>query len=221
MSVNDLCIAGTFSGNLPLNCSRYEATAVYSSNTTYNVGDFLNFTNILSNPSGALTSGPSKYTAPVSGNYIVMLQIDQQNLIPTPAFGPVLGVPVANPQLYRNGILHREQYASYLTFFNQQRSTLTALVKLNKGDELQFKYKVLALNQSSGVSEVVGTVDILGNGSEDDQSIIKIELLSVNCPEPVPPVVPCEPVVPCAPCQPKQCDPALPIPCGSCMFESR
>ncbi len=206
LRANNLCVSGELKAKVRV-CSQYEATAVYSANTTYTLGNLLNFNLILSNSSGALSVAPTTYTAPVSGNYIVMFQIDQQNLIPNPAFGPILGVPVANPQMLLNGIVHRETYSSYLSFFNQQRSTVTALVKLNVGDQLQFKYKVLALQEATGVTEVVGTVDILGNGSTDDQSIVKIELLSVNCENG--PIL-CEPVVPCQPCIPQQCTPCVP-----------
>ena len=202
---NNLCVPGEFKVANLLNCTKYEATAVYSANTAYTLGNLLNFNNILSNPSGALTTSPTTYTAPVSGNYIVMFQIDQQNMIPDPNFGPILGVPVANPQIILNSVIHREQYSSYLTFFNQQRSTMTALVRMNAGDLLQFKYKVLAVQQATGVTEIVGTVDLLGNGSESDQSIVKIELLSVNCG--TGPSVPCAPSIPCQPCTPLTCIP--------------
>jgi len=203
---NNLCVPGELKAKIKV-CSQYEATAVYSALTTYNLGDLLNFNLILSNASGALTSSPTSYTAKVAGNYIVMFQIDQQNLVPTPAFGPILGVPVANPQIILNGVIHREQYSSYLTFFNQQRSTMTALVRLAVGDVMQFKYKVLAVNQASGITEIAGTVDILGNGSTNDQSVVKVELISVDCAnEPVS----CLPVIPCAPCTPKQCVPCTP-----------
>lgn len=208
---NNLCVSGELKAKVKV-CSQYEATAVYSAVTTYNLGDLLNFNLILSNPSGALSASPTTYTAPISGNYIVMFQIDQQNLVPNPTFGPILGVPVANPQIILNGTIHRELYSSYLTFFNQQRSTMTALVKLNVGDLMQFKYKVLAVQQSTGVTEVVGTVDILGNGSTNDQSVVKIELLSVDCGnEPIG----CQPVIACAPCTPIQCVPCTPVACMS------
>jgi hypothetical protein len=86
------------------------------------------------------------------------------------------------------------------------------MVKMNVGDLLQFKYKVLAVNQASGITEILGTVDVLGNGSEDDQSIIKIELLSVDCPN----GAPCSPNVDCSPCTPMQCVPCVPQPNQPC-----
>lgn len=210
---NNLCVPGELKANVKI-CSKYEATAVYSSNTTYTLGGLLNFNNILSNASGALSTTPTAYKAPVAGNYIVMFQIDQQNLIPDPAFGPILGVPVANPQIILNGVIHRELYSSYLTFFNQQRSTMTALVRMNANDIMNFKYKVLAVQQATGVTEVVGTVDILGNGSADDQSIVKIELISVECDNGG--TTPCAPVTPCAPCVPEQCTPCVANNSGDC-----
>lgn len=216
LEVNDLCIAGRVKYNNPLICDKFGATAVTSSNALYNLGDLLNFDAILSNPSGAMSVSPSTYTAPVSGNYILMLQIDQNNLIPNPGFGPILGTPFANPQILVNGIVHREIFSSYMPFFNEQKTILTVLLTLAKNDKVQFKFNVLAISESSGLVAVPGTISILGDGTADDKAIVRIQLSSVICPPDEPP---CDPVVPCDPCQPQQCDPSSPGPCGPCMFE--
>jgi hypothetical protein len=177
----DLCIPGQLTSANLLNCSKYVATSVYSTITTYNLGDYLNFDTIIDDPNGNMAVAPTAYTVPVSGYYLVTMQIDQQNLQPDAAFGPILGTPVANPQLYVNGVLTRQLYSAYLSFFNQQRVTLTSISKFNAGDVIQGKLQILSLNQNSGVATVTGTVDIIGNASLSNDSVFIIHMLSATC----------------------------------------
>ncbi len=176
----DLCIPGQLTAANLVNCTKYAASTAYSVKTNYTLGTLLNFNAILDDPNSNLTSAPTIYTVPLSGYYSVTMQVDQQNLVPSSPLNPILGAPTANPQILVNGIVHREVYSAYLTFSNQQKTTISGLIKLNKGDLVQAKYNVLAIDQTLGLIPVVGTIDILGNGT-DEQSVFLIHMLSATC----------------------------------------
>ena len=84
------------------------------------------------------------------------------------------------------------------------------MISLNAGDLVQLKYEILSIDPSSGVQNVVGTVDLAGNGTELNTTLFKIHLLSVNCAPGVD--MPCALNVDCLPCTPMQCDPCTPSP---------
>lgn len=214
LAVNDLCISGTLRTANLLNCGKYRATVTYSTNTTYTLGDLIDFDTVLDDPNGDVTvAGSTQYHVPVSGYYIITFQLDQINL--QTSDGPILGVPVAFPQVLINGIQRRALLAPFLSFFNEQAATLTFLASLKAGDVVEMKYEVLAINQSVGQISLSGTVDIIGNGTEDIASVFKISLLNVDCID-----LPCAPIscAPIQPCTPRQCIPSCvtPAPCGPC-----
>lgn len=189
--------------------NKYRATAVFSVDTTYTLGTTLNFDTILDDPNSNISFSPTKYTAPLSGYYMVTLQVDQHDLITST---PILGLPVANVTMLVNGITQREVYTPYLSFLNQQKTTFSALVSLNVGDEVSFIYDLLAMDQTSGIVQIPGTVVVEGNGTESNKSIFKILYLSSNGVVPTPPTCPTTPPVDCSSCvctpccQPKICD---------------
>lgn len=193
LNVNDVCVAGTLTANNSLICNNDVATMVFANNTTYTLGTPINWDTILDNPGGGASLTPfAHYTAQHSGYYLITMQADIVNL--TPASGlPILGTPIADPKIYVNGLVHRELYMPFLPFVNQQRSLLTSLVKLDVGDVVTSVYNVLTIDQTLGFIALAGTVDFVGNGTEEDESIFKIILLSQQCPEAV-----CDPVTPCS-----------------------
>lgn len=214
LTANQLCVPGPLSVANLLNCGKYRASATYSMLTSYSLGADIDFDVILDDPNGNMLAGPSRYTAPVSGYYSVMLNINEQNLIPSSGFGPVLGVPAANTQLYVNGILYRETYTSFLAFFAQQKAVLSGILLLNAGDVVTMRYNILALNSASGLVSIPGTIDSQGDGTSANSSIFQIHMLSVNCPD-----LPCAPSGQCSPCSPMQCVPCQPstMPCATCI----
>ncbi|MDR3551431.1 MAG: hypothetical protein P4L31_08550 [Candidatus Babeliales bacterium] len=171
-------------------CGKYRATAVFDDVETYTLGCNLNFDVVIDDPNGNYTAPAvddpadcgrvSYYTAPLSGYYIITVQIDQQNLVPFDG-NPILGVPVGNLHIDVNGLVVREAYFPYLSFLNQQQATVSGLVSLKAGDQVSSHYEVFALSQTAGFISVAGTVDVAGSGNQDDSSLIKIHYLSSDC----------------------------------------
>ena len=206
---NEVCIPGTLRAANFLNYNKYRATVTFPALTTYTLGSYLDFNDILDDPNGNVSLSPCAYTVPVSGYYEVLLKINQQNLVSSG--GTILGVPSADAQIYVNGILAREILSSFLAFYPQQKVILSSMISLRAGDLVQMKYKVIALDAINGAIEIAGTVDLLGNGADMNGSIFKIHLLSADSPS----TFPCVPSVPCQPCIPQQCVPCVPKPSGS------
>ena len=218
-TINSLCVDNLSVNNLAANnslpYSKYRATTNFSSDQVYNLGSPLSFNNIVDDPNNSVILSPNtSYTAPISGYYMVTFKINITNLV-SPS-GPILGVPVADPQILVNGVLVREAFQPFLTFFNAQSFILSSLITLQAGDVVTLVYNVLGANGAP----IVGTVGIVGSGIEDGNSLFKIILLSAlasNLPPPSPCVV-CPPVVvdcsggcapmPCPPC-PAPDDPVL------------
>jgi len=194
-TINTLCVDNLTVGNFaPV--EKYRATVNYSADFTYTLGSFLNFNNIVDDPNGSISLSPNtSYTAPISGYYMMTFKVNVTNVSPTN--GPILGVPVANPEVYVNGILVREGFSPFLTFFNDQKVILNSLITLQQGDVVTMKYNIFGAN---GVA-VVGTVDIVGAGIEDGNSLFKIILLTaLGSGGSQPTCMVCPPVsIPCAP----------------------
>lgn len=158
-------------------CGKFRATAAFSMNSTYTLGTPVNFDDILDDPNGNMALGPTRYIAPRNGYYIVSLQFDQTNLTGSSL---VLGIPVTNLQVLVNGVVFRETFVPYLSFHNAQNATISALISLKTGDVVTSRQNVLVLTDS-GFAPYVGTVDVLGDGTEAF-SVFKIHLLSNDCP---------------------------------------
>lgn len=201
---NDLCVPGQLKAANFLNCGKYRASVAFSVPQTYTLGNNLAFDSILDDPNSNISFSPTTYTVPVSGYYVLTLKVNVSNL--QSSSGPILGSPVANPEVYLNGNLSREIFLPWLTFNNESKVLLTSLISLLAGDKVTMKYKVKALDAASGLIDVIGTVDIFGNGLEDGNSVFKISLLNVDCL----PSEMCQPSVQCQPCSPMRCTPCIP-----------
>jgi len=214
-TINKLCVDDLTVSNLqPF--TKFRATVNYSTNTTYTLGSFLNFNNIVDDPNNNVSLSPNtSYTAPSAGYYMMTFKVNVTNVQPTN--GPILGTPIANVEIYVNAILVRESFSPFLSFLNDQRVILSSLITLQQGDVVTMKYDILGGN---GVA-VTGTVDIVGAGIEDGNSLFKIIFMSALsssstgtackvCPLvniPCSAVTnPCQPLVPPVPGAPKPCD---------------
>ena len=205
---SDLYVTGStrFGGAI---CQPYKATVTYSINTTYTLGDHIDFDTILDDPNGNVTLAPFTYTAPVSGYYMAMLQVDARDFA---GAIPVLGAPVINTIIDVNGLPFRQTYTPFLSFHNGSRSTVSVLMNLNAGDVVACRYLMYVMDDINGFIPYVGTTLIEGSAVEADKSVFKIHLLSADCGGF--PVTPCE-FIPCG-ATPTPCVPCLPKPCVPC-----
>lgn len=173
IQTSDLCV--TNKARINEFCGKFNAFALLSVDTNYNLGDFINFDFIEDDPNGNITLSPNfMYTAPVSGYYVVTLQVIQNSLVTT---SPVLGVPMAHSQLLLNGQVVREVFTPYLTFSNQQKGIVTSVFRLNAGDTVQGAYQVLQLTDA-GISPVTGTIILKGG---DHNTLFAVHYLSSDC----------------------------------------
>lgn len=231
LSVANLQVGGSNSSS-SAPCISYRATANYRSNMNYKLGSLFNFDNIVDDPNNNVSLSPNfQYVAPLAGYYMVTFKVNASNLVSSS--GAVLGVPMANPQLFVNGMLVRDLFSPFLPFFSQQKVVLDSLLTLQAGDVVSLKYNVLAGNGSP----VSGSVDFVGTSGEDSNSLFKIILLSGLCQpgaqaqakaqalQQIPPcpqvIVACSSVLtPCLPLDVLACpnQPGLPnpLPCDSC-----
>ena len=178
LSANDGCINNIVASNF-LQCGRYRATMTFSGNFNYTLGDIVDWDTILDDPNGNISFVPnSQYTAPYSGYYTILLQLDQDNLQGSDV---ILGTPVANLEVLVNNQLFRQTFVPFLTFHNEQKATVSGLLSLQAGDVVTCRYKVLVMTDS-GFTDYVGNVNILGTGAEENGSVFKIHLLSIDCP---------------------------------------
>jgi hypothetical protein len=197
MSALESCITGTVSHNEV--CQNYKATLVFKANSSYNLGSIVNWNTILSDPNHNVSLTPyTYYTAPVSGEYIVGIELNQMGLT-----GPtvIVGTPVANIQILVNGVAFRQTYVPFLSFHAVTNATVDALIHLDAGDVVTTVYN-LEIMTDTGFSLYPGNITILGNGTEQF-AVWKIHYLSSDCAN-----------VPCVPCQPP-CPAPYPSPCQS------
>lgn len=212
---NNACIPGDLRVANLLNCGKYRATVTFGANTLYTLGTPIDWSVILDDPNGNVSLGPTLYTAPLTGYYLVTLQIIQENLLPASG-SPILGTPVALVELLVNGVHARQAYVPYLSFVGSQSSLLTSMISLNAGDSISSDLKVLIVDPILGLVPVVGTVIIDADGS-NSMSLMSIHLMSITCNN-----IPCAPSVPCTPCTPMTCVPCTPHtgtnPCMPCQL---
>ena len=191
LQANDFCSTGSTKVNSFENCQKFRATMTFKSNVLYTLGSIIEWDTILDDPNGNISLVPdSTYTAPKSGYYIVTLQLDQNNIV---GANQIVGVPVANLELLVNNKLFRQTFVPYLSFHNEQKANISGLLSLNAGDKVTAKYNVLVMNDVTGFTNYVGTVNVLGTGVEENGSVFKIHYLSSDCKE-----APCQPcAIPC------------------------
>ena len=228
-NIKDLCATTIIASDLYVTgstrlggtiCQPFKASVSFSLDTTYTLGDPLNFDAILDDPNGNVIVAPFSYTVPVSGYYVGMLQVDAKNFA---GAIPVLGAPIINTVIDVNGLPFRQTFTPFLSFHNGSRSTVSVLMNLNAGDVITCRYLMYVMDDINGFIPYVGTTLIEGSAVEADRSVFKIHLLSADCGGfPVPPCefVPCgvPTPTPCAPCLPKPCVPCCQpcVPCCPC-----
>lgn len=194
----DLCVGGSLRANDI--CQPYRATVSYSASTPYTLGTDLAFDNIQDDPNNNITLAPTTYTAPRSGYYLLGIEVSQEDLV---ASVPILGVPTAEIDVIVNGVLAHTSQFPYLTFQNAQRSLLTTIIRLNAGDVVRSRYNIIAVDPSTGVTNVVGTVTMLDGPIP---SLFQIHYLSSDCAS-----------IPC-PTACSACDTVCATPCGECIL---
>ncbi|MDR3551430.1 MAG: hypothetical protein P4L31_08545 [Candidatus Babeliales bacterium] len=179
LTVQNVCSNGVIKGADIQPCAKYVATAVFKADTTYTLGDFVNFDTFIDDPNGNLSSFPNfHYTAPLTGYYMLTVEIDSNNL---QGANPVLGIPIANLELTLNGAIGRQSFLPYLGFNNTQNSLISSLVHLTVGDQVGVKYNVGVIDPVTGFSNYVGTIDIKGNGTPVNESLFRIIYLASTC----------------------------------------
>ncbi len=201
VNATNFCASGLVLANAFQQCGKYRATVVMSTDTLYPLGTDIDFDAVIDDPDGDVTIAPMEYHAPLSGYYITTVQIDMSGLS---GGAPVLGIPVANLQILVNGVVTRESFTPFLSFHNEQNTTITALMGLKAGDIVTMRYLIYIMSDVLGFTPYVGTIVIKGNGTEANNSIFKIHYLSSDCTS-----VPC---TPCQPCTPTPCN----VPCTPC-----
>jgi hypothetical protein len=216
---NNLCVPGALQVSNLINCGKYRAAATFNSITTNILGSPLNFNTILDDPNNNVSLSPFAYNIPVPGYYMIVLQVNIQNV--QLAISPVLGLPAGDPQIFVNGVVVAEEFSLFLNYYPVQRGFVSTMLNLKAGDKVTANYNLLTLTSSTGIVVGSGTVDIVGNGTDVNTTAIKIHLLSTTC-SPINPNNPpmCPPSVPCVPCTPMQCTPCVPtvsVPSGSSM----
>lgn len=203
LQARDVCVTGTLFAEHIISCETIHATVSLSGPTLYTLGTPIPWDVIQDDPEGGISFFPTKYTAPVTGYYIASVHTDLSDLTNSTQ---ILGTPVAQLSLKKNGFTFKEVYQPFLTFLNSQKAFLTTILKLNAGDEITSVLDVIVLDQSAGVIELTGTV-VLDSGvsPSDANSFFSIHLLSEDCSQVPPCAVTCEPVV-CEPCNNLCCD---------------
>lgn len=201
---NNVCVPGPLKVADLLNCGKYRASATSSADSSYTLGTNIEWDLITDNPNGNMTLLPAKYTAPLSGYYMVTFQIKQSNLVPVPPM-VILGTPVGHIEVIVNGVTRRRNFVPFLTFVNEQGAEISAMLSLSAGDVVTTRYSVFALDQTSGQISIPGSVTLEAAGN-DSESLFKIHLLSIDCGD----IMPCSPAIPCTPCTPLICTPCMP-----------
>ncbi len=173
INATTLCVTGT--ARLNEICGLYRASASFAADDNYTLGTPVNFDNIIDDPNNDVSLAPFYYTVPVSGYYMVSVQIDSRDLA---GANIILGTPVAQLNIKVNGVDRRKSFAPFLTFNDTQQTDLSFLMLLSAGDKLTVDYKVLVVDQTTGTTPYVGTATLI---SGINQTIFKIHYLSSTC----------------------------------------
>jgi hypothetical protein len=207
ITTQDLCVTGTTINKEV--CQKYKATLVFDTNTTYTLGGIVDWNTILSDPNHNVSLSPfTSYTAPVSGEYIIAIELNQEDLT-----GPTIiaGTPVANIQIQVNGVTYRETFVPFLSFHTSANAFVDSLIHLYAGDVVTTVFNVLVMSDT-GFTSYPGEVIVLGDGTEQ-HAVWKIHYLSSDCLGVQ--CVPCTPPPSPKPCKPV-CSPCPPPPAAAC-----
>jgi hypothetical protein len=205
LTANSVCITGTLFADNIVNCEKVRAYVSLSAPTTYTLGNPIPFDVIQDDPNGNISFSPTRYTAPVSGYYIVSAHTDLSNLQNST---PILGSPIAILQIQVNGVDAKEVFHPFLAFLNDQKAFISSIIRLNAGDVVTSTLDVAVIDQTTGFTLLTGTVDLDASSisPSDKNSFFAIHLLSENCPG----------ITPCTPCDLTPCTPSTPLTCGPC-----
>src|SRR5882757_4467481 len=122
---------------------KLKATLVFSKNSSYKLGDFLNFDSILDDLNGNVSLNPSEYKAALSGYYDFSLKLAPQNFLPSGQ--PPVGSLFSNLQLYVNGKLVRESFYQWPSLSVADKNGLSGLISLKMDDVVSMKYRLFSL----------------------------------------------------------------------------
>jgi hypothetical protein len=200
ISVDQLCTTSLSSTNVCVNgniehCTAFKALVGFAALlTTYTLGDLISFDTIVDDPDSDITSNPTQYLVPISGYYIVTLQAMISDISGT---NIIAGIPVSVPTIFVNGVKRLDSHTAFLSFSNIQNSTVSGLLRLQAGDVITTAYDIIVLDPINGLSNYVGTANLIGTPNISD-SYFSIHYLSSDCP------------VPCTPCTVQVCEPCTP-----------
>jgi len=175
-NIDSLCVNNLQVANPARQCIQYRATAVLSKNTVYSLGTDILWDTVLDDANANFALG--KYTAPKTGYYSLSAHIEMSGFT---SASQILGVPVAELEIYVNGLLFRESYFPFVSFNPAQSSLLSSLVLLNAGDVVSVRVDIATVDPVNGVTNIVGTVVLSGNGLFANNSSFGIILLSELC----------------------------------------
>jgi hypothetical protein len=218
-TINTLCVNDLTVGNMN-KCEKWRAAVTNAVDSTYTLGQPVNWTTVIDDPNGNVVLGPFSYTVPTSGYYVVTFNVDSSTLA---GAATITGIPIGLLQVIVNGNPSLQLQAPFLSFSNLQSANLSALTILNAGDVLTMTYNVIVFQQTTGLVQYVGTIDLAANGSFPASSGFAIHYLSsLNCmPGQVcqicpPVVVPCSPVTVRCDCDSPSQQATNDDPCDSC-----
>jgi hypothetical protein len=195
---------------------KYKAAVTNSATSVYNLGAPLNWDTILDDPNGNVSTGPFTYTVPVNGYYVLTVHLNSNNLA---GAAVITGTPVGLINTLVNGNPLRSETTPYLSFADNQTSTLTSICLLTAGDVITMNYQILVFTVA-GLTPYLGTVDILANGGFPGESGFAIHYLSSLsgagpvCTPAQPVTITCQPVT--ISCRPVCCGDNTIKPCESC-----
>jgi hypothetical protein len=157
-STNMLCVAGNI-----VHETKYKAHAAYTANVPYILNSKLDFDTIIDDPNGNMVTGPTRYTVPVTGYYLITLGVSIVNITGAEV---ITGIPSSRLAVYVNNVVYLKAFENFMNFGMLQSNIVTGLVHLNAGDILDFAYSLIVLDPLTGQKEYVGTATInAGPGS--------------------------------------------------------
>lgn len=190
-TINNLCVNNLNAVNIVGGGQKYRAAVTFSADSNYILGQPINWNVVLDDPNNNVLLSPVfGYTVPVAGYYLITFDLDQINVVSNSTLG---GVPVGVLQLLVNGSKLRINNAPFLSFSNQQDATLSGISLLNAGDVITMNYNIAYVDSVLGLTNLIGSVTIEGNGSFAGESGFAIHLLSAMNSGGSTPIV-------CAPC---------------------
>jgi hypothetical protein len=190
-NLNNLCVTNLNAPNFVPKI-KFRAASTFNTDTVYTLGSVINWNVVLDDPNSNVSLSPFSYTVPVSGYYTLTFHMDHFALSGSAS---ISGTPVGRLRMLVNGNELRTQYTPFLSFSDEQSTSLNSICLLNAGDKITMVYDVLVFDIVNGLQPYVGTVTIEANGSFAGQSGFAIHFLSGNPTQPPVSCLVCPPVV--------------------------